>query len=82
MPLRSLILFNLGNKMQISLKGKYNSYETVPTSLRSYRETSQGLKWSWIHHTSSEDTVNVIAKEHTDCGTDPVLFVCFEVAVK
>lgn len=69
--------------MQISLQGKYNSCETVPSSLGSYRETSKGLKWSWIRCTSSEDTVNeVIAKEHTDCGTDPVLFVCSEVAVK
>lgn len=69
--------------MQISLQGKYNSYETVSTSLGSYRETSQKLKWSWIHCTSSEDIINnVIAKEHTDCGTDPVLFVCSEVAVK
>lgn len=69
--------------MQISLQGKYNSYETVPSSLGSYRESSQGLKWSLIPCTSSEDTINnVIAKEYTDCSPDPVLFVCSEVAVK
>lgn len=69
--------------MQISLQGKYNSYETVPSSLGSYREISQGLKWSLICCTPSEDTINsAIAKEHTECGTDPVLFVCSEVAVK
>lgn len=69
--------------MQISLQGKYNSYKTVPSSLGNYRETSQELKWSWIRCTSSEDTINnVIAKEYTDCGTNPMLFVCSEVAVK
>lgn len=69
--------------MQISLQGKYNSYETVPSSLGSYRETSQGLKGSWICCTSSEDTINnIIAKEHTDCGIDSVLCVCSEVSVK